>query len=557
MTDTLKLFFFDTETTGTNPKVNRIIQFWWIWWEYDYQNNIFRETRRINQYINVDTEIPKEVTKITWITNKDLIKYWYISNYIEEFLVNLKNADYVIWHNVEFDKNMIIEEAKRCNIKFDSNKIKWIDTMKATTDLVKIPNKYWPYKYKWPKLQELYKFLFNRTFSWAHDAMNDILATKDCFIYLCMFTNIFDDIIPTKPKVITEHVAKKFIDWKVSKEALSKCEWITVEGAKIISNYKWSELFLNKIKEIDYKIAEALSNYKWENLSLWWVRHINKETAKYLALSNAKNLYLGCLEDSSMDIVTELSKFKWKHLWLTSWWFKLTPQTATEFAEHFNWILHIYPYRSGWRELSDYTITIKKAKELLKENDDSLCIIKDYIAPRVMKEIVKFKWKNLYLYLCSINEEMAKIIVKYKWTNLSFPWLENIDTNSAKIISYFWWDSLNFDNLEYIDIETAAALSKFKWFCLDISWLKRIAPEKAIELAKFQWKQLKLNGLEYISEKTAFELINFWWTEIWLRWLKEIDKDTAKVLSNFQWLLDVEDDILKKIERSKKMFWFF
>lgn len=557
MTDALRLFFFDTETTGTDPKVNRIIQFWWIWWEYDYQNNVFSETRRINQYINVDVEIPKEVTKITWITNKDLMKYWYINNYIEEFLINLKNADYVIWHNIEFDKNMIIEEAKRCNIKFDSNNIKWIDTMKTTTDLVKIPNKNWPYKYKWPKLQELYKFLFNRNFSWAHNAMNDIFATKDCFCYLCMYTNIFDDIIPSKPKEITEHVAKNFIAWKISKDSLSKCVGITVDGAKIISKYKWSELYLNWIEEIDYKIAEALSKYKWEILSLWRLRHINKKTAQYLALSNAKTLKLRCLEDSNMDIVAELSKFKWKHLWLDSWWFKLTPETAVEFVENFNWNLHIYPYRPGWRELWDYTLTLEEAKELLKENDDTLRITKDYVAARAMKEVVKFKWNNLYLYLCSINEEMAKIIIKYKWWNLSFCWLENIDTDSAEIISCFWWNILKFSSLKYIDIETAAALSKFKWSCLDISWLKRIDSEKANKLANFQWKQLELNGIEYISEKTASELINFWWTEIWLKWLKEIDKNTAKVLSNFHWLLDVEDNILKKIERSKKIFGFF
>ena len=61
--NTINLFFFDTETTGTDPKVDRIIQFWWIWWEYDYEKNSFNETRRINQYINVSKKTPMKFGK--------------------------------------------------------------------------------------------------------------------------------------------------------------------------------------------------------------------------------------------------------------------------------------------------------------------------------------------------------------------------------------------------------------------------------------------------------------------------------------------------------------
>lgn len=34
---------------------------------------------------------------------------------------------------------------------------------------------------KWPKLQELYKVLFGHSFEGAHNAMADVVATKDCF----------------------------------------------------------------------------------------------------------------------------------------------------------------------------------------------------------------------------------------------------------------------------------------------------------------------------------------------------------------------------------------
>lgn len=34
---------------------------------------------------------------------------------------------------------------------------------------------------KWPKLGELYRFLFNKDFEGAHDAMFDVIALKECF----------------------------------------------------------------------------------------------------------------------------------------------------------------------------------------------------------------------------------------------------------------------------------------------------------------------------------------------------------------------------------------
>lgn len=54
----MKLFFFDTETTGVNPHKDRIIQFGAIYGEYDLETEQFNELKRINQYINIDEEIP-------------------------------------------------------------------------------------------------------------------------------------------------------------------------------------------------------------------------------------------------------------------------------------------------------------------------------------------------------------------------------------------------------------------------------------------------------------------------------------------------------------------
>ena len=38
--------------------------------------------------------------------------------------------------------------------------------------------------YKWPKLTELYRFLFDKEVENAHDALGDITATMECFVEL-------------------------------------------------------------------------------------------------------------------------------------------------------------------------------------------------------------------------------------------------------------------------------------------------------------------------------------------------------------------------------------
>jgi DNA polymerase III, alpha subunit len=92
---------------------------------------------------------------------------------------------------------MLKAEAKRLNINFNFDQVRWIDTMKSTSDLI-------PSKKKRPKLQELYTFLFGKPFEGAHDAMADIRATKDCFLQLIKVTNLLDH-----PLGITEIKLKK------------------------------------------------------------------------------------------------------------------------------------------------------------------------------------------------------------------------------------------------------------------------------------------------------------------------------------------------------------
>ena len=55
-------------------------------------------------------------------------------------------------------------------------------TMKSSTNLCRLPGRYG--NFKWPKLTELYKFLFNEEMEGAHDAMVDVRATRKCYYRL-------------------------------------------------------------------------------------------------------------------------------------------------------------------------------------------------------------------------------------------------------------------------------------------------------------------------------------------------------------------------------------
>lgn len=102
----------------------------------------------------------------------------------------VEQADLIVCHNTAFDLRMLRLVARRL----------WLDhlvsllkekksycTMLTTTDLLKLPKTRGGYK--WPKLQELYNYLFGENFSGAHDAMNDVRATRKCYYELTKRSN--------------------------------------------------------------------------------------------------------------------------------------------------------------------------------------------------------------------------------------------------------------------------------------------------------------------------------------------------------------------------------
>lgn len=110
---------------------------------------------------------------------------------ITTFFQMLGVANVVVGHNLNFDIRMIKILARKLNsqkMHSDFETIlgtrKTYCTMLTTADLCKLPKPSGRGGYKWPKLEELYKFLFSEEMPDGHDAMVDAKATAKCFFEL-------------------------------------------------------------------------------------------------------------------------------------------------------------------------------------------------------------------------------------------------------------------------------------------------------------------------------------------------------------------------------------
>lgn len=184
-----KYLFFDTETTGIPkdykaPCTNtdnwpRLIQLGWLL--TDAEGRILSEG---NHIVRPDGfEIPKAASDVHGITTEFALENGKpLLDVIFAFGGDLNQAECVIGHNLDYDLHIVGAEYVR--LGYDSRIMfarPTLCTMQATIQYCNIPGRYGP---KWPKLMELYTKLFGQEFDGAHDAMADIVATKECFFEL-------------------------------------------------------------------------------------------------------------------------------------------------------------------------------------------------------------------------------------------------------------------------------------------------------------------------------------------------------------------------------------
>lgn len=108
-----------------------------------------------------------------------------LADAMSHMLADITDCKLLVAHNLGFDKNVLLSELYRTGLR---NYITVINSMsefctsKGCTNLTRIPfNKF---KFKQPKLSELYKFLFKKDAIGLHDALKDTRIMTECFFEL-------------------------------------------------------------------------------------------------------------------------------------------------------------------------------------------------------------------------------------------------------------------------------------------------------------------------------------------------------------------------------------
>jgi len=195
----MKFLVFDTETSGLPTERNApiqasekwpyILQFSYIL--YDTQSSKILDL--MNDYIKIadNVEISEKSREIHEITREICQNYGVpIDDALNRFNAAMSEADLIVAHNLEFDKNLVLVESIRNNIEqqftIDGQKKHEYCTMKNNIDrckIVKINKTGTPY-YKYPTLSELYQHLFHIIPHGAHDSMVDVLICLRSFVLI-------------------------------------------------------------------------------------------------------------------------------------------------------------------------------------------------------------------------------------------------------------------------------------------------------------------------------------------------------------------------------------
>lgn len=268
------ILFFDTETTGLPKKWKapvtdldnwpRLVQLAYL--VYDFDGNLIHSCNEIIKPIGFT--IPMDASKVHGITTELASQRGSEINHVFElFLIHLKRSKLIVAHNMTFDEKIIGSELIRLGLDNILDSKEKICTMESTVDLCKIDG---PYGYKWPKLEELYRYLFNHDFEGAHDALADIQATAKCFWELKNrgFNKVkypqnsqnFNSIVQQLNKHMLASVNKQFDVPFLKIDELGSSTWQCY-------NTK-AEIYHGEIFNDHYSIEKEISNMK-NALDLW------------------------------------------------------------------------------------------------------------------------------------------------------------------------------------------------------------------------------------------------------------------------------------------------
>ena len=186
----MKILFLDTESTGlplwrepsSDPRQPHIVDLACELRDSDTMELL----GELDCIINPGVPIPPEVSAIHGITDEIARGGRDPTDALTDFFALVDQADKIVAHNVDFDTRMVRIQAQRIWNREWVAPVPTFCTMRATTNLCRIPkaNGRGPRDYKWPKLTEALKFLFDEELPDAHRAKPDMIACRRIYFHL-------------------------------------------------------------------------------------------------------------------------------------------------------------------------------------------------------------------------------------------------------------------------------------------------------------------------------------------------------------------------------------
>ena len=171
----VKILCFDTETsellTDKTKDTCKIIQLSWITYDtitHDQEENDF--------ILNINQEVTN--SHIHRITTEMSEKGYEFSDIYQMFMDDLRECDFLLGHNIQYDLNMLEVELFRLG-EYDMCDELYAKRYKDTMLMGAKQN-----RGKYPTLICLHEKLFIQPFEGAHSAIEDVRATLACYLQM-------------------------------------------------------------------------------------------------------------------------------------------------------------------------------------------------------------------------------------------------------------------------------------------------------------------------------------------------------------------------------------
>jgi DNA polymerase III epsilon subunit-like protein len=175
------ILFLDTETTGVNPKLDRLVQIAWI-----AATERGEEISRSSMLVRPDGfVIPYGAARVHGITTEMAIRSGIpLKQTLQQLTTAGKGVALLVAHNLSYDLGILKGEFHRAGLVYPFSLTPGICTMKASTNYCRLPKAGGNAGFKYPKLDELYRHLFGYDFLNAHNAEADTEACMKCYFRL-------------------------------------------------------------------------------------------------------------------------------------------------------------------------------------------------------------------------------------------------------------------------------------------------------------------------------------------------------------------------------------